>query len=315
MFLKREKKAENKLTGLYAGIDELVSQRRYLPYIRQRHNSVTSYQAGDIRSAFKGRGMELEEVRAYGYGDDVRDIDWSVTARKGDTYTKIFSEEKDREVHAVLDLSPYMLFGTKKELKSVSAAKITALLGWQSLANKDRFGAMLFNGKETRVFKPQNSQKSLMAVFKAIEKAGLEAVLSAKGNKGDKIDENKDLSKPLRFLQYNLKSQAMVFIISSFNNISDETKKTLAALSRNSRVYCINVYDLVEETAPEKGEYLAQYNGEKLVFNTTSPNFRETYAKYFATKRKEMENFCKSFDCYFLNIRTDIPLYKQLKIL
>ena len=92
MFFKNGNKTENQLKGLYAGIDELISQRRYLPYIRQRHNSVTSYQAGDIRSAFKGRGMELEEVRAYGYGDDVRDIDWRVTARKGDTYTKIFSE-------------------------------------------------------------------------------------------------------------------------------------------------------------------------------------------------------------------------------
>lgn len=116
-------------------------------------------------------------------------------------------------------------------------------------------------------------------------------------------------------MQYNLKSRAMIFIISDFNNIDDEAKKVLAALSRNSRVYCINVYDLIEEIAPEKGEYLAQYDGEKLIFNTSPQNFRETYAKYFATQRKEMENFCKRFDCYFLNIRTDRPLYKQLKIL
>ena len=225
MFFKNGNKTENQLKGLYAGIDELISQRRYLPYIRQRHNSVTSYQAGDIRSAFKGRGMELEEVRAYGYGDDVRDIDWRVTARKGDTYTKIFSEEKDREVYAVLDLSPYMLFGTRKELKSVSAAKIAALLGWQSLANKDRFGALLFNGKETRVFKPQNNQKGLMAVFKAIETAGLDALSSAKKDNGNKIAENKGLAEPLSFLQYNLKSRAMIFIISDFNNIDDEAKK------------------------------------------------------------------------------------------
>lgn len=291
MFFKNGNKTENQLKGLYAGIDELISQRRYLPYIRQRHNSVTSYQAGDIRSAFKGRGMELEEVRAYGYGDDVRDIDWRVTARKGDTYTKIFSEEKDREVYAVLDLSPYMLFGTRKELKSVSAAKIAALLGWQSLANKDRFGALLFNGKETRVFKPQNNQKGLMAVFKAIETAGLDALSSAKKDNGNKIAENKGLAEPLSFLQYNLKSRAMIFIISDFNNIDDEAKKVLAALSRNSRVYCINVYDLIEEIAPEKGEYLAQYDGEKLIFNTSPQNFRETYAKYFAPKGKKWKIF------------------------
>ena len=89
----------------------------------------------------------------------------------------------------------------------------------------------------------------------------------------------------------------------------------MAALSRNSRVYCINVYDLIEEIAPEKGEYLAQYDGEKLIFNTSPQNFRETYAKHLAAQRKELENYSKRFDSHFLNIRTDRPPYKQLKIL
>ena len=120
IFFKKKVEEKQKSNGLYASLDDLFEQKKYLPYIKQRHNNVTSDQAGDIRSAFKGRGMELEEVRAYGFGDDVRDIDWRVTARLGDTYTKVFSEEKDREVYVILDLSPYMLFGTKKELKSVS---------------------------------------------------------------------------------------------------------------------------------------------------------------------------------------------------
>ena len=172
-------------------MDELVSLKKYLPYIRRRHNNITSYQAGDIRSAFKGRGMELEEVRAYGYGDDVRDIDWRVTARKGDVYTKVFAEEKDREVYAVLDLSPYMVFGTKKELKSVSAAKFAALLGWQSLLNKDRFGLILFDGKNSRFFKPQNNQRNLMAIFKAIADASM-ATLQESAETGE--DNISDLS-------------------------------------------------------------------------------------------------------------------------
>lgn len=83
----------------------------------------------------------------------------------------------------------------------------------------------------------------------------------------------------------------MIFIISDFNNIDDEAKKVLAALSRNSRVYCINVYDLIEEIAPEKGEYLAQYDGEKLIFNTSPQNFRETYAKYLPPKGKKWKIF------------------------
>ncbi len=293
-------------------MDELVSLKKYLPYIRRRHNNITSYQAGDIRSAFKGRGMELEEVRAYGYGDDVRDIDWRVTARKGDVYTKVFAEEKDREVYAVLDLSPYMVFGTKKELKSVSAAKLAALLGWQSLLNKDRFGLILFDGKNSRFFKPQNNQRNLMAIFKAIADASM-ATLQEPTETGE--DNISDLSVPLQFLQYNLKSKAQIFIISNYNHISDDTKKTVVALNRRCRVYCVNVYDLLEETAPEDGEYSAEYEGQKLIFNTFSPDFKKAYAEYFAEKRKNMEDFCRRLGCHYINIRTDRPLYNQLKII
>lgn len=293
-------------------MDELVSLKKYLPYIRRRHNNITSYQAGDIRSAFKGRGMELEEVRAYGYGDDVRDIDWRVTARKGDVYTKVFAEEKDREVYAVLDISPHMVFGTKKELKSVSAAKLAALLGWQSLLNKDRFGLILFDGKNSRFFKPQNNQRNLMAIFKAIADASM-ATLQESAETGE--DNISDLSVPLQFLQYNLKSKAQIFIISNYNHISDDTKKTVVALNRRCRVYCVNVYDLLEESAPEDGEYSAEYEGQKLIFNTFSPDFKKAYAEYFAEKRKNMEDFCRRLGCHYINIRTDRPLYNQLKIL
>lgn len=312
MFFKRKLKTEDKLKGLCVRMDELVSLKKYLPYIRRRHNNITSYQAGDIRSAFKGRGMELEEVRAYGYGDDVRDIDWRVTARKGDVYTKVFAEEKDREVYAVLDLSPYMVFGTKKELKSVSAAKLAALLGWQSLLNKDRFGLILFDGKNSRFFKPQNNQRNLMAIFKAIADASM-ATLQEPTETGE--DNISDLSVPLQFLQYNLKSKAQIFIISNYNHISDDTKKTVVALNRRCRVYCVNVYDLLEETAPEDGEYSAEYEGQKLIFNTFSPDFKKAYAEYFAEKRKNMEDFCRRLGCHYINIRTDRPLYNQLKIL
>ena len=312
MFFKRKLKTEDKLKGLCVRMDELVSLKKYLPYIRRRHNNITSYQAGDIRSAFKGRGMELEEVRAYGYGDDVRDIDWRVTARKGDVYTKVFAEEKDREVYAVLDLSPYMVFGTKKELKSVSAAKLAALLGWQSLLNKDRFGLILFDGKNSRFFKPQNNQRNLMAIFKAIADASM-ATLQESAETGE--NNISDLSVPLQFLQYNLKSKAQIFIISNYNHISDDTKKTVVALNRRCRVYCVNVYDLLEETAPEDGEYSAEYEGQKLIFNTFSPDFKNAYAEYFAEKRKNMEDFCRRLGCHYINIRTDRPLYNQLKIL
>lgn len=308
MFSKKEITEKSTTDGLSAGLEDLIAQKKYLPYVKRRQYAITSDRAGDIRSAFKGRGMELEEVRAYGYGDDVRDIDWRVTARKDDTYTKVFSEEKDREVYVVLDLSPYMVFGTKKELKSVSAAKLAALLGWQSMVNKDRFGLLLYDGKETKVFKPQNNQKNLMAIFKAISDTSTEILKQSAPKKADIADA-------LQILQFSTKNRAMVFVISDFNNIKETAQKALVTLTKRCRVYCVNVFDYIEEIPPESGEYAVEYNGEKLAFNTTPSEFKDVYYQHFAKKRKAMENFCKRFGCQYLNIRTDLPLYKQLKIL
>lgn len=311
MFFKTKKNEEDINGGLYASLDELIEQKRYLPYLKQRMNYITADNAGDIRSAFKGRGMEFEEVRTYGFGDDIRDIDWRVTARKGDTYTKVFSEEKDREVYVLLDLSPYMLFGTKKELKSVTASKISALLGWQSMENKDRFGLILFDGENTMVFRPQSNQKNFMAILKAISEKSQSVIKQTK----DKLTQIKDISEPLKFLQFNIKSRAMVFIISDFKNTNENVLKSITALTKRCKIYCINVYDYIEEVSPSNGEYMAEYNGEKIIFNTSSDVFKATYFRYFQKKRKEMEDFCKRFKCSYINIRTDKHIYNQLKIL
>ncbi len=309
MFFRQDKSSQDKMRGLYASIEELVAQKKYLPYIKNSKNMLTSNNSGEIRSAFKGRGMELEEVRAYGFGDDVRDIDWRVTARKDDTYTKVFVEERDREVYALLDFSPYMLFGTKKQLKSVCAAKVASLLGWKSIANKDRFGLLMYDGQNSKFFKAQNNQKNMMAILKSISDKSL-SVLDSIKNEDFKFS---DLYESIKYLQYNIKNQATIFIVSDFNNISDMSLKSIVALTKRCRVYCIHIYDIVEDIAPSSDEYMVQYHNEKLVFNTSSAEYKRVYQAYFSTKRKNMEDFCKKFGCYYLSIRNDIPLQQQLR--
>ena len=148
--------------ALAADFKQMALMRRYVPYLRDFKLNQTSLQAGDSRSAFKGRGIEFEEVRAYNYGDDVRDIDWRVTARKNQPFTKLYNEEKDREVYIWLDLSAKMRFGTKHELKSVTAAKTAALIAWYALENKDRVGMAVFDGNKTLIFEPKRTVDNLL---------------------------------------------------------------------------------------------------------------------------------------------------------
>lgn len=294
--------------GLFASLEELTEQRKYVAYLHQLSQVKTlSHMAGDVKSAFKGRGMELEEIRSYAYGDDVRDMDWRVTARKGQPFTKLYAEERDREIYVLLDLSPSMVFGTKNELKSVAAAKIAALLGWMSLENKDRFGCLIFDGEENLFFKPQNSKANMMVVLKKISE------ISKKILKRNSWPQNAQ-DKAVKLLQSNIKSQAVVFVVSDFSDFGEKMRRSLATLAKKARVYAINVFDVLEEMPPQAGEYMAENSGERLVFDTKSKYFQKEYKAYFKDKRAKINDFCKRFGIRYVEIRTDIPLHQQLKI-
>lgn len=294
--------------GLFATMEELVEQRQYVAYLKQYNTKAASNCAGDVKSAFKGRGMELEEIRGYAFGDDVRDIDWRVTARKLTPYTKLYSEEKDREIYILLDLSSHMIFGTRNELKSVAAAKVASLLGWLSLENKDRFGCIIFDGHNSFVFKPQNNRINMMAILKKISQ------ISEKMLNIYKYPQTDTLVKPLQMLQKTIRSNSTVFVISDFNEFDDNLKKSLAIMGKKSKVYCVNIFDVLEELSPKAGEYMVENGTERLIFDSKSKVFQTEYQEYFCAKRVAVKDFCMKFALRYMEVRTDISLFTQLKI-
>ncbi len=295
--------------GLFVGLAELMNMRKYATYLQQGKRKKTySNQVGDVKSAFKGRGIEMDEIREYQFGDDVRDIDWRVTARKEKPYTKLYSEERDREIFVWLDLSAIMLFGSNQELKSVTASKIAALIGWIALNNKDRFGCVIFDGKKSWVFKPKNDRAYLGAVFNKISEIS-QAVLS------DNQNIEQERIKSLKLLQSNVKNQASVFVISSFAYLSNEYDNILATLAKKTGLFMINVFDKLEEKAPVSGQYMVEYNGEKLLMDTSSKIYKKKYSEYFADKLKKKEIFCKKMACKMINFSSEMSFVGDLKIL
>ena len=298
-------KEKDDLSGLAARFDELAAMRRYVPYLRELKFNKTSLQAGNARSAFKGRGMEFAEVRAYNYGDDVRDIDWRVTARKNQPFTKLYTEEKDREVYVWLDLSPKMMFGTRYELKAVTAAKTAALLGWFALANRDRFGMVIYDGQQTRIFQSKRTQENLLAILKKIEQIAKESLK----NQHIIEDENKSLQK----LHKKISRRAIIFAISSFDDFEQSYGKEIAKLAKNNEVFVVNIYDALEEKAPPQGEYLAQYGTQKQLLISKGKDFDKNYQAFFAQKRRIIRQFCAKFDCRYREVCSKQPIYKQLR--
>ena len=307
LFSKPEEKSTG--NGLYASMEELMEMRKLVNRVRREpKNKNASSDAGDVRSAFKGRGIELEEIRLYSMGDDVRDINWRVTARKDEPYTNVYNEEKDHEIYVFLDLSQSMVFGTRKELKSVAASKLTALLAWMSLNNGDRFGLVLYDGKDSYIFKAKKHQSHILAILKKISEVSRNVL------KTEDYADEADLVKPLGLVRKSIKSHAQVFVLSDFSRLNDEVQKQIGVLSKSSRVYCMNIFDVLEEIAPLAGEYSVENKAEKLVFDSSAKAFRSEYQNYFAEKKMRLKDFCKRFRVHYVEIRTDLDLFNYLKL-
>ena len=295
--------------GLFVELDELMNMRKYATYLQQGKKKETySNQIGDVKSAFKGRGIEMDEIREYQFGDDVRDIDWRVTARKEKPYTKLYTEERDREIFAWLDLSSFMLFGSNMELKSVTASKVAALIGWIALSNKDRFGCVIFDGEKSWIFKPGNDRAYLGAIFNKICEISKNILNKNQNNNDERL-------KSLKLLQANTKNKANVFIISSFYYLGDEYDNILAILAKKTNMFIINIFDKLEEKAPMSGQYMVEYNKDKLLIDTSSKIYKKKYAEYFTSLVKKRENFCNKFSCKIINFSSDMSYIGDLKII
>ena len=165
---------------------------------------------------------------------------------------------------------------------------------------------MIFDGQSQYIFKPRNHQGAIVAVFKKIAELS-KAVLNIKGNGED------GLVKALKLLKKNVKGRAAVFVVSDFSRFDDDVKKSLAALAANTSVYLVNVFDVLEDTAPKAGEYMAEDNGKRVVFDSSSKLFQKEYRNYFAEKRQLVRDFSRRFSCRYMEVRTDTDLHKQLK--
>jgi len=294
--------------GLYADLPDLMAMRRYVPIMRlNRSRQSYAPDSGGIRSAFKGRGIEMEEIREYQFGDDVRDIDWRVTARMNEPFTKIYTQERNREVYVWLDISPVMQFGSHQELKSVTAAKITAFLAWMALANHDRFGCIIFDGQKSYLLKSGNDRAYIAAICKKISDLSQKAL-------NNTINDAEAFAKSIKLLQRQAKRNGSVFIVSSMLFWGDSQNSELAHLAHKGDLYLINIYDKLEREAPPAGQYKAQFGSDNLVFDSYDKNFVKAYREYFVTKNNEIENYCRQIGGKYIDFSQNSSFIGNLKI-
>ncbi len=254
-------------------VSELLSRIRKLDI--KVENFVDGTESGIHRSKFRGEGIEFSEVREYVHGDDIKRIDWNVSARYGELFVKEFVEENELNVLLMIDMSASNDFGHIKS-KQEHVFEITASLVFSILKNKDKFGIGIFTDHLEKFIPAKKGEKHMMRILKEI----IQYIPKSKKT---------DISKSISEINSHLRSRSTIFIISDF--MSDSFLKSLKILKLHHQIVLINLSDVHEKNIPEIGYiYLEDSESEKqILVNTSDKSFQRNYSKYFEESKKEIQ--------------------------
>jgi len=254
---------------------------------------------GEYHSTFKGRGMTFSEVRQYQFGDDVRSIDWNVTARYNEPFVKVFEEERELTMMLMVDISASELFGTDTQFKNEIITEIAATLSFSAMQNNDKIGLILFSDQIELFIPPKKGKFHVLRIIREL----IEFKPQSKKT---------DIAQALKYLSNVMKKKAIVFVLSDF--ITEGYSDTLKIASRKHDVTGIRIYDRHEEQIPNLGMVQMQdeETGELMLVNTGSKAVRSSYHAYYKERVAEFnEAFLKS-GAGVLSCRVDESYVKKL---
>jgi uncharacterized protein (DUF58 family) len=256
--------------------------------------------AGEYHSAFKGRGMTFSEVREYQYGDDIRDIDWNVTARHNKPYIKVYEEERELTVMLLVDVSGSRRFGAVGIEKREMIAEIAATIAFSAIQNNDKIGIIFFSNKIEKFIPPQKGKKHILFIIR--ELLNLEP-----SNNGT------DISMALRYLADALKKRCTTFLISDFIDQNDYSKAMTIASNKHDLI-AIQVYDKRETTLPNVGLIQIEdlETGEKQLIDTSSKSTRNAFSKWWYDRQQKMIDTMNKSKVDLASVSTDENFVKSL---
>ena len=286
------KQANSANESVSVSLKTLIDLAKPAAGLNLHHAQFRSSQSGNYVSRFKGRGMEFDEARLYQPGDDIRTIDWRVTARTGKTHTKVFREERERPVFISVDNRLAMHFATRGVFKSVLAAKLGGLLAWAAESHGDRIGGQLFSEHECRELKPQNGRHAVLRFLNALVKPQ------------DTAGKEFTLDQVLARLNQHARPGSLVYIISDFRGINDQAETHIAKLSEHCEVVLIFIYDPLESSLPSKGRYRFTDDERDVVIDTGDQQRLLTYHQRFAQRLQRLELLAKKRGLVFIQCST-----------
>jgi len=276
---------------------EVLNQIRRI-HIRTRH-IVNDQLVGQYESVFKGQGMEFKEVREYQPGDEIRAIDWNVTARTGTPFVKVFAEERELTVMLVVDVSGSGLFGTRGRIKNELAAELCAVLAFSAIKNNDRVGLIMFTDGVEKFVPPKKGRPHVLRVIR-------EVLYHEPQRRGT------DIAVALEFLERVTTRRCVVFLVSDFLTSGYETALRIAG--KRHDVIAVTIADPREEVLPDVGliELDDAETGETMLIDSSDETVRRRYTREAGRRRTALEQMFRSMSLDRIDVRTDQPYVEPL---
>ena len=256
--------------------------------------------SGEYHTSFKGRGMTFSEVRQYQFGDDIRSIDWNVTARYNEPYVKVFEEERELTMLLMVDISGSESFGTKNQLKSEVVTEIAATMAFSATKNNDKIGLLLFSDQIELYIPPKKGKSHVLRIIRELIEF-------------EPKSKKTDLSQALKFLSSTQKKKAIVFVISDFI-MNDDYEKTLKIAGKKHDITGVRVFDIRESNMINIGmvEMEDAETGEIVVVNTGSKKTRLNYEKEYQDKVNYFSTVFSKCSAGTIHTRVDESYVKKL---
>lgn len=269
---------------------------------------IRALQSGHYTSPFKGRGMEFDEVRPYQPGDDIRSLDWKVTARTGKPHTKLYREERERPVLVFTDLRRSMFFATRGVFKAVMSARLCALLAWSACAHGDRLGGLIFADNHHQEIRPRRGKSAVLHFIKI-----LCANPAWSQEQPEKPSETPALQHALGRLRRVARPGSLVFLSSDFKSLNPHSESQLAQLAQHCDLVLLHISDPLERELPANGWFRFNDGRREINLNTYNNVLRQNHAQRFAEHETHLKRLCTHYGMYYLAVSTRDDALKRLQ--
>ena len=265
--------------------------------------------AGQYHSAFKGRGMAFSEVREYQYQDDIRDIDWNVTARFHKPYVKVFEEERELTVMILIDVSGSLDFGTRKQLKRDMATEIAATFAFSAIENNDKIGMIFFSDHIEKYIPPKKGRKHILYLIR-------EMLIWGENGDEEESQRKTDIGEALEFLTRVMRRRCTCFVLSDFFDRKDFLKP-LQIANRKHDVVAVQIYDALCRQLPDVGLLKVRdaETGHEMYIDTSDRKLRAAHRNYFLNRQQQLSSTFSKSQVDWISIATDEDYVKQLILL